>query len=184
VNHELEMEEARKLAAELKLVIGFSWDSIEATAEDLKRWCTGAIVANRVYPPEAQARWLVTEARETWDKWQGTAGLKQLFDAKFAPPKRVYPEYASPERLPVDCSTCHDTGILLVNGRHQYCDCEHGTRMEIDPALGDEWLKLMDRSMVRRPAESRRAKREHLTMEELEARYFAERGPKTEEHDG
>jgi hypothetical protein len=69
--------------------------AIEGTAEDLIRWCTGSILDNVVWPAEAQARWLVREAKETWDEgWPdkgGTAKLRSLFLAKFER-RKLHPE--------------------------------------------------------------------------------------------
>lgn len=139
--------------------------AINATAQDLIRWCRGWIGNNNVWPPEAQARWLVREAREKWaEKWLGTGALKQLLDARF-PPSNLAGNAAQPlgEKPPIECSDCNDTGIIQVRGRHQYCDCDLGARMRTD--LGDNatrWLERMDGSLGarRRVPEPRREPRE------------------------
>lgn len=90
---QLELPVAVTLAKTLKTVPGFSWDeeNINATAGDLVSWCVGAIVNNELWPAEAQARWLVGEARRNWDKWMSTAGLYSLFRARFNPPPEQRP---------------------------------------------------------------------------------------------
>lgn len=79
---------AGQLAESLNSIPEFPWkpEVVIATAEDLIRWCTGASVEGEWWDAEKQARWLVTEARETWKEWKGTAGLKALFYEKFPPP--------------------------------------------------------------------------------------------------
>jgi hypothetical protein len=90
---QLDKDVALTLAKTLKTIPGFSWDeeNINATAGDLVAWCVGAIVNNELWPAEAQARWLVNEARRTWEKWMGTAGMYSLFRAKFSPPPEQRP---------------------------------------------------------------------------------------------
>ncbi len=82
---ELNPDLASELARSLKTIDAFPWDAdtIKATAEDLIRWCTGSIVDGQRWPPEAQARWTVTQARDNWEKWMGTAELRKLFRSKF-----------------------------------------------------------------------------------------------------
>jgi hypothetical protein len=150
--------------------------AINAMAQDLMRWCRGWIGQNNIWPPEAQARWLVQEAREKWtEKWLGTGALKQLLDARF-PPTVVPGNAAQPlgEKPPIICSHCNDTGIIRVGGRHQYCDCDLGARIRTD--AGDNakrWLERMDGSaLTRTQPESRRAKKKP-TLAELEAEYYA-----------
>lgn len=82
---------ALKLATQFKSLPGFPWDAVDVTAEDLIRWCRGGIETNTIWPPEAQARWLVDEARETWEKWKGTAALRSLFMSKFER-RKLHPE--------------------------------------------------------------------------------------------
>ncbi len=85
--HELDGDTAAELARSLKVVEGFPWDAdaVKAMAEALMRWCKGAFVNNVMWPPEAQARWLVTFTIDNWKKWLGTAELRQVFRAKFEP---------------------------------------------------------------------------------------------------
>jgi hypothetical protein len=143
-------------------------------AEDLMRWCRGRIGNNNVWPPEAQAQWLVREAREKWtEKWLGTGALKQLLDARF-PPAVVPGNAAQPlgPKQPVICAHCNDNGIIRVRGKHQYCDCDLGARIRTD--AGDKakrWLERMDFSMGARPqAESHRLVKKP-SLAELEAEY-------------
>jgi hypothetical protein len=171
---DLDSTVANTLAAKFKTIVGFPWDALHATAEDLVRWCTGAVVDNRVWPPEAQARRLVNEARETWEKWAGTAALKALFDAKFRNKKPPANGFQDPgEEPPIECVNCTDTGIVRFRGRHQYCDCDLGVRMHTDSGEnGKKWLARMDKSFVAsfRPEPVRRAK---PSLQELETEYFA-----------
>src|ERR1700722_17370375 len=90
----LDEDEARKIACLLKLIPGFPWDdeAVQEAARDLVKWCDGAIIDNRVWPPEAQARAIVEEARY-WQKWRGTGALYQIFRSKFVaekPPPNAY----------------------------------------------------------------------------------------------
>jgi hypothetical protein len=84
---QLDYEAAFRFARALSTLDGFPRydEAIEATASDLVRWCLGRVIEGRVWSAEAQAFWLVTEAREHWDKWKGTAALRDLFRARFVP---------------------------------------------------------------------------------------------------
>jgi hypothetical protein len=157
---ELDQNIAVELATKFKSILNFPWDCIEATAEDLIRWCTGAIVEDHVWPPDAQARWLAREARENWEKWLGTAALKQLFDAKFHPPKPSG-NAAKPlgEKPPIECSLCNDFGTVFTGNRHRYCDCKAGMLMASDPTRGEKWLRLCDRTIPAVAARERREER-------------------------
>jgi hypothetical protein len=157
--------------------------AINAMAQDLIRWCRGWIGNNNVWPPEAQARWLVREAREKWaEKWLGTGALKQLLEARFPPSVRPG-NAAQPlgEKPPTECSDCNDTGIIRVRGRHQYCDCDLGARIRTD--AGDNaqrWLDRMDKSSKVASAPEPRRK-SGLSLEELEAEYYASQPPAKED---
>ncbi len=84
---ELEPDIAHRLARRLKGIKGFSWDeeNIDATADDLRRWCRGAELNGEWWPPEKQAEWLVEQARDEWREWKGMAALRALLLSKFAP---------------------------------------------------------------------------------------------------
>jgi hypothetical protein len=173
---DLDLAVALKLATELTTIFDCprSHIAIEAMAQDLVRWCHGWIGNNNVWPPEAQARWLVREAREKWtEKWLGTGALKQLLDARF-PPAIVAGNAAQPlgEKPPLLCEHCNDTGIIRVRGRHQYCDCDLGARIRTD--AGDnatKWLERMDGSArPRSQPDSHRARR-RPSLAELEEEY-------------
>lgn len=183
---ELDLEVALKLATQLTTIADCprSAIAIEATAQDLIRWCRGWIGQNNVWPPEAQARWLVREARETWtEKWLGTGALKQLLDARF-PSTSLPGNAAQPlgEKPPIECRNCQDNGWLCVRGRHQYCDCDLGTRMREDfGADAQKWLDRMDRTLQRASPPKASVRRSILSFQELEAEYYAAHPPREEE---
>jgi hypothetical protein len=139
---------ALKYARGLKRIKDFPWDKdvITATAEDLVKWCTGATIDGRYWCPEAQADWLTDEAAYTWEKWEGTAALRELFRRKFVPP--VAPgdaavDYGPPQ--PIQCKKCNDTGTIDTPSGHQYCDCSMGSLLEASPEVGDRFLLTLDR---------------------------------------
>jgi len=181
---DLDLEVAMKLATQLTTIYDCprSAIAIEAMAQDLVRWCRGWIGNNNVWPPEAQARWLVREAREQWtEKWLGTGALKQLLEARFPPSTRPG-NAAQPlgEKPPTECSDCNDTGIIRVRGRHEYCDCDLGARIRTD--AGDNaarWLERMDVSIKKKCAPEPRMNRP--TRAELEAEYYANHPPPKDE---
>lgn len=126
---ELNFGIAIQLAKTLKSIEGFSFDEavINATAGDLMRWCKGAIIGGQVWSAENQAHWLVTEAREKWQTWNGTAGLHKLFRSKFcmvtAPERQTFD---MGEKPPVSCKICNDWGMAA----NAYCDCEAGQELK------------------------------------------------------
>lgn len=183
---DLDPEVAMKLATQLTTILDCprSAVAIEAYADDLVRWCRGWIGGGNVWPPEAQARWLVREARENWEKWMGTGALKQMFDARF-PPVHKAGNAAQPlgEKPPISCEKCQDNGWLRDGGRYHYCDCSLGVQISTD--LGDnarQWLQKMDRSFLDQLAVRRHAKR-GPTLAELEAEYWASNPPQKEGED-
>lgn len=84
---ELNFDRALELARRLKTIPSFPWDddNILATAQDLMRWCKGAFPGGAAWSADDQADWLVTEARENWEKWRSTAELHAMFKSRFAP---------------------------------------------------------------------------------------------------
>jgi len=126
----LDLDAAKLIAAQLKLIPGF-WDDVMITtcAADLVRWCHGAFIDGGMWTPEKQAEWVVTEARENWDKWLGTAAFRQLFRSKFVapiPPGNAAVDYGP--KPPIDCPKCNDSGFLQSPRR--YCDCPMGQYLE------------------------------------------------------
>jgi hypothetical protein len=174
----LKDEEALGFARRLKGVLGFPWDDdvIKAHADHIQRWCRGYIAGDRVYPAWSQADWLLNEVELTWKKWLGTSALKELFDSKFKS-KILAGNEARPlgQKPPIECSSCNDTGIIHVRGKHRYCDCQLGERIKEDSGEnGKKWLALMDKSFFARPTEPTR-RRPNLTLQELEAEYLAQK---------
>jgi len=176
---DLDLEVAMKLATQLTTIYDCprSAIAIEAMAQDLVRWCRGWIGNNNVWPPEAQARWLVREAREKWtEKWLGTGALKQLLDARF--PTGSLPGNAMQpmgEKQPIKCADCNDTGILRTAARkHQYCDCDLGAGIRTDAGENAQrWLDRMDATIAKKPLwEPRRVRKPNFS--ELESEYFAQ----------
>lgn len=84
---DLNIQYARDLADRLRTIHGFpdSEAVVEATAQDLIRWCEGANLKGEWWSPEKQAEWLVTTARDEWEEWTSTADLRELFLSKFLP---------------------------------------------------------------------------------------------------
>ncbi len=78
---------ALELATTLKLIPGFPWDALGPMAECLQRWCKGGVFQGQEWPPEAQARWLVTQAVDSWEEWNGANDLRVLLRSKFNPPQ-------------------------------------------------------------------------------------------------
>lgn len=66
------------------------------------------------------------------------------------------------------CSPCNDTGIIRVDGKHQYCTCAFGCRLRTDAGgKAESWLERMDASIAKKPeAGSSRG------LAELEAEYY------------
>jgi len=159
---ELDPDLAVSLARRLKTIPGdsayFSEDAILAIAADLRRWCKGAWFEGKPWSPQRQADWLVTEARETWQKWEGTAAFKRLFLEKFDPrPPNRPPVFEGYQKPPILCATCGDTGIVKPRGVNAYCDCDMGASLKADPELGEKWLEVLNRSaersrLIKRPA--------------------------------
>jgi hypothetical protein len=84
----LNPERAYDLASELAAIPGApSRDRvIEAMAGTLIRLCHGGSYRGEHWTPERQAEWLVTEACNTWSRWDGPAGLLKIFSSRFRPP--------------------------------------------------------------------------------------------------
>ena len=101
---ELSDDLALKLATTLKLIEGFPWDGVKAMAEALQRWCKGGVFNGQQWPAEAQARWLVTQAVDTWEEWNGANDLRVLLRSKFDPPKPAN-EVVDYSNLPCVCGS-------------------------------------------------------------------------------
>lgn len=115
---DLPFEVAQIVAAKLA-TIGHPYQqaAINATAEDLVKWCHGVFLENRRYTPEQQAEALIARARTEWeDGWPdkgGTKRLLSLFREMFCAAEKTSrgPEnqlYAVPP--PPACQTCDGTG--------------------------------------------------------------------------
>lgn len=154
----LTFEQAKPLALRLATIDDFPRydEAIDATADDLVRWCKGGTFEGREWIPIAQARWLVDEARHRWDKWPGTFHLLALFRTKFdtTPPPSNAAQELGPVPLPA-CGKCNDSGTVKgPAGRHVFCNCDQGRKMqepvlfdgEMKPGLGDGWLRYLDRT--------------------------------------
>jgi hypothetical protein len=79
---------------------------------------------------------------------------------------------------PIACSACNDIGIVRVDGKHQYCTCALGVRIQTD--AGDKaqrWLERMDNSLAKRSAPASRVP----SLAELEAEYYASQQPPAKE---
>jgi hypothetical protein len=160
------------LARQLKAIPNFPWDEevIAAHAEHLMRWCRGAILPDSVWPAEAQAHWLVTEAQEKWEKWLGTGALKAMFEGKFPAKKAARPNEFVPRgpKPPVECASCNDFGTVRDSrGTASYCDCEQGARMEAD--RGASWLEILNAG----PASHRRSFPTGPSAQQIDAEFRA-----------
>jgi hypothetical protein len=87
--------------------------AIRAIADDLAEFCRDL----------DEALSLVNEARRTWDKWQGSAGLKKLLEDNRSPRPELQTYNLGPKPT-IRCDKCHDWGTVDdANGENQYCDC-------------------------------------------------------------
>jgi hypothetical protein len=125
---------ARRLAESLTTIDGCPrYDgAIDALAQDLTRWCTGYIAPDGSrWPAEAQARWVVDEARRLWEKWAGSRALYAIFEARFlgAPAAQAGSEE---RRAGPECPKCSGTGVFVVlRGIYEFsgtCPECHGER--------------------------------------------------------
>jgi len=116
--------------------------AINAVAEDLVRWCQGAIIDRLAWSPEAQAQWLITEAREQWDEWKGTRALHALFLAKFRPGNKPLEHRVFRGRVDPTCSVCGDTGFQIVEvsgvSAARQCVCKQSPPLDPGPQKENE----------------------------------------------
>ena len=133
--------------------------AIEATAQDLTKWCRGAIIEGRVWNPEAQAQAIVDEAR-MWDSWPdgGTKQLRALFLAKFGPKGETqqgwkplsFDEAVARGLILPPCGTCDDRLTIGQPPEVRYClDCPAGRHMA--KWEGDRGLRRLNNPPVARP---------------------------------
>ena len=106
--------------------------ALDLLAEDLAENCRD----------ESEMNLVVQEARRTWKKWQGTAGLVEIIEAKrrktVLPPEREVIDLGP--RPKINCRTCHDFGWFTKEGEHVFCDCAAGV------AAKQEWPDLTSRT--------------------------------------
>lgn len=107
--------------------------AIRETAQDLVRWCTGAIINRKLYSAEAQAAVVITEAREKWTTWQGTAALYKIFSEKFVDTQLhvpraglSYEETLARGLIRPPCERCDDTGYTGKPPNVEFCICRQG----------------------------------------------------------
>lgn len=135
-------------------------EALDSLADDLIEICSS----------EEEAETLVKEARWTWKKWQGTAGLIELLNSKRRPvtlPRERQKAELGP-RPQIACHACNDNGIIREAGRHEWCTCAQGRKMREDmPA----WLETLNRTIFGKLPE---AKERRITSEaELEKEFQA-----------
>jgi hypothetical protein len=132
---ELNFDIAMEMAQALSTIPEFPRfaGAIRATAEDLVRWCKGAIIDRRHWSAEAQAADLVCDAREKWTSWQGTAALYSLFREKFVKPQEhrppvvlSYEETLARGLIRPPCTRCDDSGYVGKVPGVQFCNCRQG----------------------------------------------------------
>jgi len=102
--------------------------ALEATTEDLIEWCHGAKVGDRYWTACEQARWLVAEARNTWDEWEGPKALRDLFVSRFGGdnrPERKVSDLPA-EKPPLLCADCKDQGSVWSGVKWVVCKCDTG----------------------------------------------------------
>lgn len=151
----LKLERARALARSLTTIDGFPRyeEAIEATAEDLVRWCRGVDIDGKYWPPERQAYWLVTEARENMaDRWESTAALLAMFNKKFAKPVRVGNAFVDYSKEPCICGS----------GKKFKDCCQGKTPQEI----WSDWPLLPP--LKRTPPQPPNANAEPITQEDID----------------
>jgi hypothetical protein len=178
----LDPEKAYSIAGRLTTIPDFprNEEAIEATAEDLIRWCRGSNEGEREWSPEAQAIWTVEKARESWNSWIGSAALKSIFDSKFV----ILPTQPLNlgERPPIDCRRCGDTGVVQnATGRYEWCGCDQADRMRVE--LPD-WLQFMNREKPKRtvkPLSPWPADLKPITQADIDAAVIESRRQRDEE---
>lgn len=124
----------------------------------LAEWCDGKV---------ERARWLLTRV-DDFDEYPGPATLRAMVKDKFQPSGALAPYSQEPIVLPpIECQKCSDTGTVLVDGRHAWCDCKRAAQMKLEtPNWVDvsNWCIPRSDSRIReemRAAEVRR-KLQHL----------------------
>jgi hypothetical protein len=114
----LDPEFAHRLAQRLKTIpeCPQSNDAIEAMADDLRKHCAD----------EAEAEWLVSYARDTWEKWRGTRGLLDALETRRPqlPASNQAIDYGP--KPAVECERCNDWGHVTINGKLEFCACNSG----------------------------------------------------------
>jgi hypothetical protein len=101
--------------------------AIDATAEDLIRWCHGGIKDNIVWNASQQASYLVRQARLWEDGWPergGTARLRELFERLFKPKRPPSNALVDYSEEPCVCGSGKKFGLCCNPWRP--CDCGSG----------------------------------------------------------
>jgi len=161
----LDAEGAYSLSWRLTTIEGCSRheEAIKAIAEDLLELCKS----------EEEALALVREARHTWKKWQGTAGLIDLLTAmrRQGTPPVLPPERRTLDMGPkpaIECTVCNDMGwVLHEGGGAIWCTCAQAF------SLRKESPDLL-RSFSRQLARSSRPLDRPLTEVELQKRFVTD----------
>ena len=136
---------------------------IDTCAELLLKWCQG----DAEHSPEEQAEWLIAEASEQMEKWDGYSALRALYCSRFdkRPERPEFRAFENTERPPILCTICNDQGVRETAAGWVRCTCEAG------PNVLPEYLALLNKLRAvpvrsRKPAQS--ALRKHPTAEEIE----------------
>ena len=165
---------AQSLAGSLT-TIGHPWaeTAVRATAMDLIKWCSGAIINGRPCTPEQQAQALIDHVRENWEEWPDKGGTKRLYELF----QVLFPPKAAATPAP-DTAQLAERGLLAAPCVH--CEpeasfCEYGGARGHAAAIADQkyWeergaqkrtgaplIQLTAQEFQRRGAEFKREERE------------------------
>ncbi len=120
----LDMDEARRVAASLKVIPGFPWgnEAVEMIANCLVGWCRGILVGNVLYTPAEQAGEIAIEAvhiaaKERGMKWDDLGGISLLYavyEERFLRPSKPPEQVTFSRPAGPACQKCDGTGWELV----------------------------------------------------------------------
>ena len=126
---------------------------IDRCAELLLKLCQG----DAAHSPEEQAEWLIAEAIEQMEQWNGYSGLRALYRSRFdkAPERPEFRAFEGMERPPTLCTICNDQGVQKTAAGWVRCVCEAG------PNVPPEYLAVLNKHG---PVPARK----HATPQEIE----------------
>ena len=162
---------AYKLAIQLALIPECPQGdrSLEILAEELERLCAD----------DDEAGAIVTQARDSWERWRGPRGLIELIHERRTPPLPPANQAIDLGPKPaVDCARCGDWGYFSTpDGTVVWCDCDAGKETrERMPGLVDS----LKRKQVKPLHEPAAIARPPITQADID-QAFEQRQDRTEE---